>query len=114
MSSKSHKELAYKSDMGHKAVVDRQELKSQNISQANNSLALIGKHLEPPGIKYAGTAAVHVYIRKGIIGDELTFICQAPLVNNVMAPVADDALLELTKQVKYRYTGKMETKRSGF
>lgn len=113
--SDNHKHIAYRSDMGHKATVKREDLTNAKSKQSNESLAIIGKHLSPPGLQYVGSAAVHVYLRKGIIGDELAFICQpAPLVNQVQSPVADDAILELSKQVKKAYTGTMEVKRSGF
>lgn len=113
--SESHENITYRSDMGHKAIVDRKELKNDKTGQANRSLELVGKHLEPPGLKYVGTAAVHVYLKKGLIGDELAFICQTgTLTSRVAAPVADDAALELSKQLKFFYTGKMEVKRSGF
>lgn len=112
--NQNFKDLAYKSDMGHKAKVTRESLPQDKTKGVNDALAMIGKRLEPPGIEYVGSAAVHVYVRKGIIGDELSFVCQTPLTNNCRSVVADDAALELSKQLKFNYTGKMETKRSGF
>lgn len=101
--------------MGHKAKVERGIEKSDRALFANESLRKIGEIIKPEGMKYLGTAAVHVFIKKGIIKDDLFFISQdVTLTNHVRQVVADDALLALTKDVKFQYTGSRETKRSGF
>jgi hypothetical protein len=115
----THKEQTFKSDFGGKAVVSREDETSQRASKENARLRDMGKRLAPePDAKYIGSAAVHLYIKEGsalIVGSDVAmFKCQTSTMQDAAPEMANASAIQLNQQLQKMFTGRMQTRKSGF
>jgi hypothetical protein len=115
----THKEKAFKDNFGGSASVTREAEKSERAFKENGKLKDIGRRLKPEeDCDYIGSAAVHLYIQKGseiIIQDDVAlFKCQTTSMQNATSQMANASAIQLNQQLQEMYTGRMQTRKSGF
>ena len=115
----NHKDLSFKSEIGSRAKVTREDERSERAFKVNGQLKDIGRLLKPdPTAEYLGSAAVHVYLHKGsdliIMDDEAMFLCQTTTLQDCPPQLANAAAIQLNQQLQQMFTGRRQTKRSGF
>lgn len=119
MSINDHKKQAYKTEMGQKAQIHREDINGTGPAQANDALKRIGQALEelvgPENVKaeYVGSAAIHVY-RYGETIKMLEFAAQTRPIIDLPEHVASSALDALRKDLQAAYGRDVQKLRSGF
>jgi hypothetical protein len=109
-------EEAFRSDLGHKATVERWDSKNEGNFNANWELQKIGQslkagHTELREHEYLGSMAVHVYMTPKM--QVPIFISQTPLGKSSEV-LASTALTNLKGDAMEFFGKARQTKRSGF
>ena len=105
-------------DFGQKAVVVRHQVSNKVASQCNSGLRSLGKELIKPvneghnTWQYEGSASIHVY--KSALLNEVIFLTQTETMQDVDEITASKAFANLKSDLQHMYSGKRQTKRSGF
>ena len=109
------KDAAFRSDLGHKATVERWDSKGEDAFNANYELQKIGQvlkqgHTELRNHEYLGSMAVHVYLAPTV--DIPMFISQTPLGKSPEV-LTSSALTDLKGVAMEFYGRDRQVKRSG-
>ena len=107
---------AFRSDLGHKATVERWDKSGEASLNMNFELQKIGMKLKADNLElkdaeYLGSAAIHYY--KTPLLDHPFFVSQAPL-GRVPEVLASHGVMDLAGACQEFYGRKRKTKRSGF
>lgn len=110
------KEKAYRSDLGHKAGVDRWEQEGEEAFNANFDLQKLGQAFKKsyPELRehnYLGSMATHIYLTPTL--ETPIFVTQTPL-GTCPEILASDAILDLTGSAQEFFGRSRAKKRSGF
>ncbi len=113
---KSGKVKAFKTQLGLTSTVNREKDKSEKSLKANAQLADIGPLLNPnpDGMKYMGSAAVHIYYNETLNYVALATQADGLIVNKCPSLLAQTACTDLVGTVMEKYGMKRPTKRNGF
>ena len=110
-------EIAYKTDVGQKAQVERTVSSGEGAETLNWELQKIGQKLKArePGLKdaeYLGSAAVH-YFKTPQIG-QVFFISQPGAIGKVPELIVQDGITAMRSDLTNAFRGIRQKKRSGF
>ena len=115
----THSDLQFKNDFEGKAKVTRETEQSQRSVKENARLTDMGKRLKPePDANYIGSAAVHLYIKQGsalLVGSDMAmFKCQTTTLQDASPEMANACAIQLNQQLQEMFTGRRQTKKSGY
>lgn len=103
----------FNTDVGVQATVQRETAQNEQATKANKQLRELGAKLNPiPGLKYAGSAAVHAYYSE-ILG-QIFFISQTDTLQDCPELIAAKSFEDLRGSMMEFYSRKRQVKRSGF
>lgn len=111
----SFMEQKFKTDIGQKATVKREDIKNELATRTNAQLRDIGTVLNPidqDTLKYMGSAAIHVY-QSEMLG-QLFFAAQTDTLQDMPETLAATAITELKGAMQTFYGRVRRTLRSGF
>ena len=110
------KEQTFRTQIGQKATVSREQVSNEQVTKANAQLDELGTSLNPvpTSLKYMGSAAVHIYWNETF--EQVFFISQvAPLEHNKCPEIlAAKSFDDLVGTMKELYGKKRSLLRSGF
>lgn len=103
----------FNTDIGINATVNRETASSGLATKANQDLREIGEAVTPiKGLKYMGSAAVHVYFSEII--SQMFFISQTQTLQDCPELLASKAFDDLRGSMMEHYGKQRQVKRSGF
>jgi hypothetical protein len=106
----------FATEIGQKAIVQREDLRNPGLDQLKEVLIEIGKNMTevgaiPKGMEYVGSAAVHIY--KAQFVGEVAYLNQLAL-NSTPEALAGPAVSDLRGSMMEFYGRARQKKRSGF
>ena len=112
----SNKDLTFRTQIGQKATVERQNVSGEGATQANQALMLLGNNCNPlpQNMRYMGSAAVHIFWNETL--EIVQFVSQTSPLENQGCPeiLASKAFDDLLGTMKQQYGHSRSRLRSGF
>ena len=112
-----YKEIAYKTDVGTKAHVERTAVNGKEAENINWELQKVGQRLKEQDnalkvAEYLGSAAVHYYRTPAL--RQIFFMSQPGAIGQVPEMIVQDGITAMRSDLTNAFRGKRQKKRSGF
>lgn len=110
--------LAFQTDLGQKARVERTSVEGEAIAECNRLLKAIGQVIQDEDAtlsktaKYMGSCAIHYYLTEGL--NYPIYVSQASTIDGVPEYMVQAGITDLRNELIQRYGHKPQRKRSGF